>query len=71
MKKLAIFVCALALVAFSTSSKPKTVNRTVVYGSSVDCKNCEKKVMENILSLKEKTIVMISHHEYDPSCFKR
>ena len=48
MKKLAIFVCALALVAFSTSSKPKTVNRTVVYGSSVDCKNCEKKVMENI-----------------------
>ena len=48
MKKLAIFVCALALVAFSTSSKPKTVNRTVVYGSSVECKNCEKKVMENI-----------------------
>ena len=48
MKKLTIFVCALALVAFSTSSKPKTVNRTVVYGSSVECKNCEKKVMENI-----------------------
>ena len=32
-------------------------------------KESEKKVMENILSLKEKTIVMISHHEYDPSCF--
>ena len=48
MKKLAIFVCALALVAFSTSSKPKTVKRTVVYGSTVECKNCQKKVMENI-----------------------
>ena len=48
MKKLAIFVCALALVAFSTSSKPKTAKRTVVYGSTVECKNCQKKVMENI-----------------------
>ena len=48
MKKLAIFVCALALVAFATSSKPKMVKRTVVYCSTVDCKNCEKKVLENI-----------------------
>ena len=48
MKKLAIFVCALALVAFATSSKPKMVKRTVVYGSTVECKNCEKKVLENI-----------------------
>ena len=48
MKKLAIFVCALSLVAFATSSKPKTVKRTVVYASTVECKNCQKKVMENI-----------------------
>lgn len=48
MKKLAIFVCALSLVAFATSSKPKTVKRTVVYESTVECKNCQKKVMENI-----------------------
>ena len=48
MKKLAIFACALALMAFATSAKPKTVKRTVVYGSTVDCKNCERKVMENI-----------------------
>ena len=48
MKKLAIFACALALVVCTTSSKPKPVKRTVVYGSTVECKNCEKKVMENI-----------------------
>ena len=48
MKKLAIFVCALALVAFATSSKPKMVKSTVVYGSTVECKYCEKKVLENI-----------------------
>ena len=48
MKKLAIFACTLALVAVATSSKPKTVKRTVVYASNVECKNCEKKVMENI-----------------------
>ena len=48
MKKLAIFACTLALVAVATSSNPKTVKRTVVYASTVECKNCEKKVMENI-----------------------
>ena len=48
MKKLAIFASVLLLVAFVTSSKPKTAKRTVVYGSTVECKNCEKKVMENI-----------------------
>ena len=48
MKKIAIFACALALACVFTSSKPKPVKRTVVYCSSVDCKNCEKKVMENI-----------------------
>jgi copper chaperone CopZ len=48
MKKLAIFASVLLLVAFATSSKPKTAKRTVVYGSTVECKNCEKKVMENI-----------------------
>ena len=48
MKKIAIFACALALACVFTASKPKPVKRTVVYCSSVDCKNCEKKVMENI-----------------------
>ena len=48
MKKIAIFAGALALMLVFTSSKPKTVKRTVVYASTVECKNCEKKVMENI-----------------------
>ena len=48
MKKIAIFAGALALMLVFTSSKPKTVKRTVVYGSTVECKNCERKVMENI-----------------------
>ena len=31
--------------------------------------NTEKKVLSNILSLKDKTIVLISHHKYDESLF--
>ena len=31
----------------------------------------EKKVMNNILSLKDKTIVLISHHKYDESIFDK
>jgi len=31
----------------------------------------EKKVMNNILSLKDKTIVLISHHKYDESVFDK
>ena len=48
MKKILIFACALAILSVATAAKPKPVKRTVVYCSSVDCKNCEKKVMENI-----------------------
>ena len=48
MKKIAIFACVLALASVTVSSRPKTVRRTVVYASSVDCEHCEKKVMENI-----------------------
>lgn len=48
MKKIVIFACALSLMLVATAAKPKTVKRTVVYGSTVECKNCEKKVMENI-----------------------
>lgn len=48
MKKTLFFVCALAVLFVATAAKPKPVKRTVVYCSSVDCKNCEKKVMENI-----------------------
>ena len=29
----------------------------------------EKKVMSNILNMKDKTIVLISHHKYDESLF--
>ena len=36
------------MVLMATAAKPKTVKRTVVYGSTVECKNCEKKVLENI-----------------------
>lgn len=36
------------LMLFATAAKPKTVKRTVVYGSTVDCENCERKVLENI-----------------------
>ena len=31
----------------------------------------EKKVMDNILSLKNKTIILISHHKYDESLFNK
>ena len=48
MKKIAVFVCVLALTVAVTSSKPKSVSRTVVYASTVECKNCQKKVLENI-----------------------
>ena len=48
MKKIAIFTCAMALLILATAAKPKTVKRTVVYQSTVECKNCEKKVMDNI-----------------------
>ena len=48
MKKILVIACALSMVLISTSAKPKTVKRTVVYGSTVECKNCAKKVLENI-----------------------
>jgi len=49
MKKSALFVCVLVLLfVVATSSKPKHVRKTVVYSSSIDCKNCETKVMDNI-----------------------
>ena len=48
MKKIVVLVCALAVVFAFTAAKPKAVKRTVVYQSSVDCKNCEKKIMGNI-----------------------
>ena len=48
MKKIAIIAGALALMLVATAAKPKAVKRTVVYESTVDCKNCERKVMENI-----------------------
>lgn len=48
MKKIVIFAFATALLLVATAAKPKPVKRTVVYASTVECKNCEKKVMENI-----------------------
>ena len=48
MKKVFILASVSALLLVATAAKPKTVKRTVVYGSTVECKNCEKKVMENI-----------------------
>ena len=48
MKKILVIACALSMVLMATAAKPKTVKRTVVYGSTVECKNCEKKVLENI-----------------------
>ena len=48
MKKLAILLSALSLFVALTAGKPQIVKRTVVYASDVECKNCEKKVLENI-----------------------
>ena len=48
MKKVFVLACVSALLLMATAAKPKAVKRTVVYGSTVECKNCEKKVMENI-----------------------
>ena len=48
MKKLAILLSALSLLVALTAGKPQIVKRTVVYASDVECKNCEKLVLENI-----------------------
>jgi len=47
MKRLIIIISSLATVLVLCSATPKNT-KTVVYASDVECKNCEKKVMENV-----------------------
>jgi len=64
MKKIAIVACALALMLATVSSKPKPTKRTVVYNSSVDCKSCEKKVLDNISfekGVKDVSVDLLEH----------
>lgn len=55
MKKIILTVCAIALTASlalaATPDKKKKAEpkqHTVVFCSDVECKNCEKKVMDNL-----------------------
>ena len=54
MKKTLTVICALALTASLTLSavpekkKAAAKQHTVVFCSDVECKNCEKKVMDNL-----------------------
>lgn len=78
MKKLAIIFSALALLVALTAAKPQIVKRTVVYASNVECKNCEKKVLENIafekgvkdvkVDLGEQTVTVVFDQAKTDTC---
>lgn len=68
MKKIIAIFLSLSLVIVAEAAKPK-VKRTVVYASTVTCKKCKTKVMDNIsfekgvkdvsVNLKDKSITII------------
>ena len=69
MKKIVIIFATLSLVLAAEAAKPRGNKRTVVYSSTIDCKNCQKKVMENIsfekgvrdvsVDLEQKTVSVV------------
>ena len=48
MKKILFTFGILSVALVISASKPKANRRTVVYRSTVECKNCRNKVMDNI-----------------------
>ena len=48
MKKILFTFGILSVALAISASKPKANRRTVVYRSTVECKNCRNKVMDNI-----------------------
>ena len=47
MKKIVVILAALSVMLIAGASKPDK-KRTVVYKTSIECKSCQNKVMENI-----------------------
>jgi len=47
MAAVALFCCASPVKSVN-SSKPERVSKVVKYATSMHCKNCEKKVIENV-----------------------
>ena len=45
---IAIAAIAAALVLVFTAAKPRNARKVAVFKTSIDCKNCVKKVQENI-----------------------
>ena len=68
MKKILIILAALAVMFVAEASKPKA-KRTVLYKTSVECKSCKTKVLDNIafekgvkdvtVNLPEKTVKIV------------
>lgn len=68
MKKIVTVLAALSVVFVALASKPEK-RRTVVYRTSIECKNCKNKVMENIsfekgvkdvsVNLPEKSVMIV------------
>ena len=68
MKKIFIILAALAVMFVAEASKPKA-KRTVLYKTSVECKSCKTKVLDNIafekgvkdvtVNLPEKTVKIV------------
>ena len=68
MKKIFIILAALGVMFVAEASKPKA-KRTVLYKTSVECKSCKTKVLDNIafekgvkdvsVNLPEKTVKIV------------
>ena len=68
MKKIFIILAALGVMLVTEASKPKA-KRTVLYRTSIECKSCKTKVLDNIafekgvkdvsVNLPEKTVKIV------------
>lgn len=68
MKRIAIILAAMSIMLVAEAAKPKS-KHTVVYKTSIECKKCKVKIMDNIafekgvkdlsVDLPEKTIKIV------------
>ena len=68
MKKFFIILAALGVMLVAEASKPKA-KRTVLYRTSIECKSCRTKIMDNVafekgvkdvsVDLPEKTVKIV------------